>query len=188
MYKTKIIMEEDSNDDGLDGLMSCSMESLVSVKGSIKKFNTKHGEGFRQWWQALSIAIRVKFIRDVYPTIVESPTDRWCLDGGRTGSEGKKSYQEIYLQYVLLMPEFCVEYLSTGNNLPDLFKTWTADESSIVSEMSSRVVKFRKLYRRKLYPWPEPAMENISRYLRETTLQKGDIVYSLNNLESPSSG
>ena len=180
--------DEDINEDGMDGFMSSSMESLVEVKESIKKFNTKHGEGFRRWWQGLAIASRVKFIRDVYPTIVESPKDRWCLDGGRTGSEGKKTYQEIYLQYVLLMPEFCVEYLSTGNNLPELFNTWTANESSIVTEMNSRVVKFRQLYRRNAYPWPEPAMEYISRYLRETKLQKGDIVYILNNIKSLSSG
>eukprot|EP01036_Dinobryon_divergens_P029766 gene29766-38909_t len=169
--------------DGVEGgVISSSMASLVSVKESIKKFNTKHGERFRRWWQEQTMTNRVKFIRDVYPTIVESPTDRWCLDGGMTGNEGKKTYQEIYRQYVLLMPEFCVEYLSAGNFLPDLFNTWTANESSMAEEMNSRVVNFRRLYRRNAYPWPHPVQHYITRYQRETNLQKGDSMYSLSTV------
>ena len=161
------------------GVISSSISSLVAVKESIKKFNTKHGGGFRLWWHSQTMSNRVKFIRDVYPTIVESPKDRWCLDGGKIGSEGKKTYQEIYRQYVLLMPEFCVEYLSTGNNLPELFNAWTADENSMAGEMNSRVVNFRQLYRQNAYPWPHPAQHYVAQYRRETNLQKGDIIYSL---------
>jgi len=160
--------------------MSYDADSLVGLKEGLKAFLDEHGHTFKQWWSTQTQKQRAYFIRDVYPPIVYSPTDRWCYVGGSDESEGGvKTYEERYLQYVTLFPEFTVQFLVDGMNIINLITEWTQSEDSLSQEISSRVVKFRSLYRGGLYIWPHPVAKHSARCNREIQVRKNDIIHLL---------
>lgn len=152
--------------------ISINSSAMISTKLKLHKFMELHGETFATWWASQSTAERVMFVRDVYPPIYESPTDGWCLVGGRRGCEGTKTYEGRYDQYVLVVPEFTAQYLVAGANLPNLIMGWTESADALVSELSERVVSFRQLYKTNRYKWLR--MSDKNRAIREQNVQRGD--------------
>jgi hypothetical protein len=143
------------------------------MKKDMKTFNTKHVTEFSEWWTALALSERQNFIRDVYPTIVQSLTDRWCLVGGNMGSEGVKTYEARYDRYLSILPEFTVEYLSAGSNLPSVIASWNGSDCALTGEISDRAVNLRSLCRANAYPW------RVAEYRRQYNVQPDDKVYIL---------
>jgi hypothetical protein len=135
------------------GRLIRSKDAILGMKRDMKKFNLKHGPKFTEWWTALPLSERQIFIRDVYPQIVQSLDDRWCLVGGTSGHEGVKTYEGRYDRYLALLPEFTVEYLSEGSNLPSVITAWTESDCALTGELSERALNLRQLCGENAYPW-----------------------------------
>ena len=135
------------------GKLVMTIDGIKGMKEALKKFNNKHKTEFSAWWSSKSVDERETFIRDVYPQIVQSLDDRWCLDGDAGTT---RTYHGRYDQFLALLPEFTVEYLASGSNLPDVITSWTESENALNLQLSERALKMRSLCESNDYPWPSP--------------------------------
>lgn len=66
-------------------------------------------------WKAMNPSSRENFLQDVYPTIVKSLSDRYCI------INGEKKYEHRYDTLLQLTTIVTVESMMSGNNLMDSF-------------------------------------------------------------------
>ena len=146
-----------------------SNDGIRAMKDALKKFNNKYKMEFSAWWSSKSLVERETFIRDVYPPIVQSLNDRYCFLGEDYTT---KTYDKRYDQYLALLPEFTVEYLASGSNLPDAITAWTATDTALNMELSTRALTMRRLCKSNSYPWSSPKDRETA--LRQLNVQKND--------------
>lgn len=125
-----------------------SKDTLVGVKLKLKRRWAECRTGFLAFWAGLDLPAREAFVRNVYPMIVQSTTDRWSLD-----ERDAKVYHERYNNYLLLSPEFTVDYLCKDSNLPDMYDQCGMD-NYLNYEFARKVVTLRQYYRAQRYPFP----------------------------------
>ena len=138
--------------------------SLLGVKRNMREFWAKHESDFRRFWTRMRPDSRENFIRDVYPLMVQSLSDRYCV------LNGAKIYEHRYDYYLLLAPWMTVEYLIHEDNLPKLIEEWTTDNALSVNA-NSMVVQFRQLVDAGVYPLSRKQREE---YARQRNPQVGD--------------
>ena len=60
--------------------MDINKEPLLQSKANLRKFWSKYSNQFNPWWTTLNSNERTEFIRDAFPTIAQSPIDRYTYD------------------------------------------------------------------------------------------------------------
>ena len=151
------------------GQLVMSTEGIRAMKAALKKFNNKYKTEFSSWWSSKSIAERETFIRDVYPPIVQSLDDRYCLLGDAYTT---KTYEGRYDQYLAVLPEFTVEYMASGSNFPDAITAWTETENALNLQLSDRALTMRRLCKSNDYSWPSSEFKE--KVLRQLNVKKHD--------------
>ena len=144
-------------------------ESLLGVKRNIRGFWLAHESEFRRFWTQMRQESRENFIRDVYPTMVQSLRDRYCI------INGTKLYEGRYDRYLILTPWMTVEYLIAGDNLPALIEEWTAD-NALNLKASKMVIQIRCFVDAGIYPLSAKELEE---YSRQRVPQMGDLAVML---------
>lgn len=176
--------ENDSYLFGLDGNQSRAASSLTSSplsesptkcemceylnlsKKSISEFWAIHRDRFVLFWNDMTLKSRGNFLRRVYPRIIQSFNDRYCL------LDKVKQYRHDYDNILILSPYLNVVDLSYRNHLIQLFDQYASCDDVLVSESAKLVSELRELHAIGLYPWSCSEIEVYTKYL--TKLKRGD--------------
>jgi hypothetical protein len=142
------------------------VDVVVKLQEGVKAFTVKHMDGFIIFWHKMTPASRENFLRDIYPTIVQSLDDRYCIHNC------EKMYENIYDRNLILTPIMTVEYLIDGDNLINLFREWASDHA-LIGHSADLVVQLRRLFKEGSYPLPELQTK---KYNEELIIKKGDMM------------
>ena len=140
-------------------------ESLLGVKRNMREFWDAHEPDFRRFWTRMRRESRDNFIRDVYPLMVQSLHDRYCV------INRAKVYEGRYDRYLLLAPWMTVEYLIDGDNLPALIEEWIED-NALNLKAGEMILQFRSMVDAGLYPLSSAEHRE---YARQRNPQVGDL-------------
>ena len=150
--------------------MDINKEPLLQSKANLRKFWSRYSNQFNPWWTTLNSNERTEFIRDSFPTIAQSPIDRYTYDN----TSGNLYLRNIYARELLMYPEFTIDYVIEGTNLSDWIESFIED-NYIVQNTPGIVTNMRELYNKTpcQYPFNESVKweENKHKLL---SLNKGD--------------
>mmetsp|Transcript_125985 Transcript_125985/g.246970 ORF Transcript_125985/g.246970 Transcript_125985/m.246970 type:complete len:347 (+) Transcript_125985:164-1204(+) len=132
--------------ESLVALNDNPIEAAEGLHKNISTFWKTNETVFKSFWDKMLPKSRENFLRDVYPTIVQSISDRYCY------LNGEKVYENRYDRYLLLAPELTVAALSKDNELPELI-TLMVKEDALSTGASYMVTSLRRLYKQNHFPF-----------------------------------
>lgn len=119
-YDTSVSDDTEQAAETTGGIIDNSMlsddpiEIVNGVMLGMQTFWVKFGETFKDFWSKMRVESRENFLRAVYPTIVQSVEDRYCV------LDGEKVYESMYDRFLLLVPHITVDGIKEENTLIDM--------------------------------------------------------------------
>lgn len=174
-YDTVRVSETPINIGGSNtgmGIIDSSMladDPIEIVNGlmlGIEEFWTAGKDEFKDFWAKMRHESRENFIRDVYPTIVQSIEDRYCV------IEGQKVYEGRYDRFLLLAPHITVNDIREGNALIDMIEGM-ASQQGLFFMATEQILKLRELVAEASFPLTEAEEEAMK---REVPVKKGNLL------------
>lgn len=160
----------DSSSEG--GIIDSSMlsedpvEIVNGVMLGMETFWQKHGDSFKEFWTKMRQESRENFMREVYPTIVQSVEDRFCV------LDGEKVYETRYDRFLLLVPHITVEGLWEEDTLPEMID-YMAKQEGLFCMTREMTLQLRSMIAEDSFPLTDEedyAME------REVPIKKNQIL------------
>ncbi len=142
------------------------VEIVNDVMLGMEIFWQKNADAFKEFWGRMRPESRENMMREVYPTIVQSVEDRYCV------LDGEKEYEGRYDRFLLLVPHMTVEGLSEGDTLPDMID-YMAKLEGLFCMTTEMTLKLRKMVEDDDYPLTD---DEDALMLREVPCKKDQIL------------
>lgn len=142
------------------------VEIVNGVMLGMEAFWQKHGDAFKDFWSKMRQESRENFMREVYPTIVQSVEDRYCV------LDGEKVYESRYDRFLLLVPHITVEGLWEEDTFVEMID-YMAKQEGLFCMTTELTLALRKMIAEDNFPLTDEedyAME------REVPIKKNQIL------------